>query len=507
MAPPVTAGATAEPITHRNWTDEWVTVRCGACGREDDWPHPELGCSCGTVLRVPVRAVDASDGTDAVARTAGEAAGPSYRTGPLGTTAETGQPGRDTAPGVPGRPGDPPFRVPGARGPAGGSGGSGGTAGSWPEAGAAPTGTGGGTGAGAGPGALGGPGVSGSGTDERGASGTGGGGHGTEGSLPGRTGADSGGTAAGGRGTGGSADAVSRGFAGGTGGGLDGAGSAGVAGGAGAEDGSAAGRTPFSPSDPAADPFSPSGPAATDGPRTPGADGSAGTAHHGAVEPGSAWFGTGPSGGRGSAASTGPAAAGPGGADPGTGTPGAGPGSAGRGSGVPGAGSAPGSAAHRRPTTPPVTGGPRTFAERYPSHIPLPPTAPRPAPVRGTFRPLTIRTARDAVAAAAGYLRWLGFRDVVQPEERPASGVDLRAPGLVAQVDPSTRPTGLRAVECLWLNGLSTSAVSVFFSLAGYTPEARSRAAEIGLPLFVLDLTGTPQPVNTAADDLSSGGA
>lgn len=127
--------------------------------------------------------------------------------------------------------------------------------------------------------------------------------------------------------------------------------------------------------------------------------------------------------------------------------------------------------------------------------------------MRGTFRPLTIRTARDAVAAAAGYLRWLGFRDVVQPEERPASGVDLRAPGLVAQVDPSTRPTGLRAVECLWLNGLSTSAVSVFFSLAGYTPEARSRAAEIGLPLFVLDLTGTPQPVNTAADDLASGGA
>ncbi|MFE5656553.1 hypothetical protein [Streptomyces sp. NPDC056431] len=173
---------------------------------------------------------------------------------------------------------------------------------------------------------------------------------------------------------------------------------------------------------------------------------------------------------------------------------------------APGApGTPPGPAAHRHPANPPRPGGPRTFAERYPSHIPLPPTAPRPAPVRGDFRPLTIRTARDAVAAAAGYLRWLGFRDVVQPEERPASGVDLRAPGLVAQVDPSTRPTGLRAVECLWLNGLSASSVSVFFSLAGYTPEARSRAAEVGLPLFVLDLTGTPQPVNSAADDLASG--
>ncbi|MFB8041618.1 hypothetical protein ACFC8F_10025 [Streptomyces hydrogenans] len=163
------------------------------------------------------------------------------------------------------------------------------------------------------------------------------------------------------------------------------------------------------------------------------------------------------------------------------------------------------------PPVPPVSdwfgAPPRSFAERYPAHIPLPPTAPRPAPARGAFRPVTIRTARDAVAAAATYLNWLGFREIVQPEDRHSSGVDLRGPGLVAQVDPSTRPAGLRAVECLWLNGLSASAVGIFFSLAGYTPEARSRAAEIGLPLFVLDLTGTPQPVNDAADELTSGGA
>ncbi|MFB7371897.1 hypothetical protein ACFC0D_18830 [Streptomyces sp. NPDC056222] len=153
------------------------------------------------------------------------------------------------------------------------------------------------------------------------------------------------------------------------------------------------------------------------------------------------------------------------------------------------------------------TGRNRAFTERYPAHIPLPPTAPHPAAPRPSFRPVTIRTARDAVAASAGYLRWLGFRNVVQPEERTASGVDLRAPGLVAQVDPSTRPAALRAVECLWLNGLSSSSVSVFFSLAGYTPDARSRADELGIPLFVLDLTGTPQPVNTPADELITTGA
>ncbi|MFE5806203.1 hypothetical protein [Streptomyces sp. NPDC056491] len=140
------------------------------------------------------------------------------------------------------------------------------------------------------------------------------------------------------------------------------------------------------------------------------------------------------------------------------------------------------------------TGGPA-------AHIPPPPAAPVPRPA---FRPVTIRTARDAVATAALYLRWLGFRDVRQPDGRPipSAAVDLRAPGLVAQVDPTTAPAGLRAVECVWLNGLTASATSVYFSLAGYTKDARARADDLGIPLFVMDLTGMPQPVNDPADAL-----
>jgi hypothetical protein len=61
-------------------------------------------------------------------------------------------------------------------------------------------------------------------------------------------------------------------------------------------------------------------------------------------------------------------------------------------------------------------------------------------------------------------------------------------------------------VECLWLHGLNASAVSVFFSLTGYAPEARARAEDLGVPLFVLDLTGTPQPANGAADELIGSG-
>jgi hypothetical protein len=159
-----------------------------------------------------------------------------------------------------------------------------------------------------------------------------------------------------------------------------------------------------------------------------------------------------------------------------------------------------------RPVSAPAPAAPDSTASlaARPSHLRLPSTAT--AVVRPSFRPVTIRTARDAVTAAALYLKWLGFRDVVQPEVRPSSGIDLRGPGLVAQVDPSTRPATLRDVECLWLNGLSISASSVFFSLAGYADDARSRADDLGIPLFVMDLTGSPQPVNGPADELISTG-
>ena len=141
----------------------------------------------------------------------------------------------------------------------------------------------------------------------------------------------------------------------------------------------------------------------------------------------------------------------------------------------------------------PVPRAPGRDQERGPGG----PPEPRPA-----FRPVTIRTARDAVTAAAQYLRWLGFGCLRRPEDPGASGADLYGKGVVAQVDPTTRPTELREVECLWLNGLNESAVSVFFSLAGYAREARARADALHIALFIMDLTGTPQPVNDPADTL-----
>jgi hypothetical protein len=142
----------------------------------------------------------------------------------------------------------------------------------------------------------------------------------------------------------------------------------------------------------------------------------------------------------------------------------------------------------------------------------LPQPAPTEVPIGGTptrraFQPVTIRTARDAVTAAALYLRWLGYEDIRRADQRPPSGIGLAARGLLAQVDPTVRPAALRDVECLWLTAMTESSACVYFSLAGYDTEARTRADSLGMPLFVLDLTGTPQPVNTLADDLDAAGA
>ena len=125
---------------------------------------------------------------------------------------------------------------------------------------------------------------------------------------------------------------------------------------------------------------------------------------------------------------------------------------------------------------------------------------------RPAFQPVTIRTARDAVTAAALYLRWLGYRDIRRADQRPPSGIGLAARGILAQVDPTVRPASLRDVECLWLTAMTESTGCVYFSLAGYADDARVRADTLGVPLFVLDLTGTPQPMNEPADQLDAAG-
>ncbi|MFD5313737.1 hypothetical protein [Streptomyces ardesiacus] len=114
-------------------------------------------------------------------------------------------------------------------------------------------------------------------------------------------------------------------------------------------------------------------------------------------------------------------------------------------------------------------------------------------------RTVPVRTARDAVTAAVLYLRGLGHRDVRRADQPPLSGIGLAAPGLVVQVDPTVGPASVRDVECLWLTAMAESALGLYFSLAGYTEDARARADLLDLPLFVLDRTGVSRPVNAPA--------
>ncbi|MEW2078003.1 hypothetical protein AB0941_31140 [Streptomyces sp. NPDC013433] len=142
----------------------------------------------------------------------------------------------------------------------------------------------------------------------------------------------------------------------------------------------------------------------------------------------------------------------------------------------------------------------------------IPVTGPRasvPAerPEHPAARSAPVRTARDAVTAAVRYLRRLGHEDVHRADRRSPSGIGLAGRGVLAQVDPSTRPATARDVECLWLAAMTESAACLYFSVGGYDEEAQVRADALGVPLFLLDLTGTPRPVNGPADALDADGA
>ncbi|WRZ89762.1 hypothetical protein OHB54_12230 [Streptomyces sp. NBC_01007] len=331
MTAPLDRLAEPIPVTHRAWDDEWTAVRCAACGRESQWPHPELGCPCGTTLRIPLRGVREER---AVGRPPRAEAAP----GAADTTRRAG-----ADPSVPG---------PGTGSPLDG--------GEADRQDSSPDGSGG---------------------DHQAPC----------------------------RGTGSDSDQDQQ------------------------QDRAAGIGTPRD----------------TARPRTQDQGTKPGT-------PGGTRLGE----------------------------------DRDQDAGV---GSSRGTAQARTPDRGTRVGVPRGVGRRGRDGSP----ERRPA-----FQPVTIRTARDAVTAAALYLGWLGYRDIRRADQRPPSGIGLAARGILAQVDPTVRPASLRDVECLWLTAMTESADCVFFSLAGYADDARARADTLGVPLFVLDLTGTPQPVNSPADEL-----
>lgn len=132
--------------------------------------------------------------------------------------------------------------------------------------------------------------------------------------------------------------------------------------------------------------------------------------------------------------------------------------------------------------------------------------APAASPERPASRPVPMHTARDAVKAVVLYLHRLGHRDIRRADQRPPSGIGLAGHGVLVYVDPSARPATSRDVECLWLTAMTESATCLHFSLAGFSEAALDRADRLTVPLFLLDRSGIPQPLNGPADALDADG-
>lgn len=116
-------------------------------------------------------------------------------------------------------------------------------------------------------------------------------------------------------------------------------------------------------------------------------------------------------------------------------------------------------------------------------------------------RPKTrlIRTARDAELVAAEWMTYLGFSNVRPTPVGTDSGIDVWSDEALAQVKAETVPTGRPKIQ--QHHGVCSAACreAVFFSLAGFTPQAKKFADETQMALFGFNLAGEVEPINSPA--------
>ncbi|MFJ8197133.1 restriction endonuclease [Streptomyces sp. NPDC096152] len=113
-----------------------------------------------------------------------------------------------------------------------------------------------------------------------------------------------------------------------------------------------------------------------------------------------------------------------------------------------------------------------------------------------------IREARDAELIAVEWMRYLGFDDAAATPVGADGGIDVVSARAVAQVKMEGKPTGRPIVQQLHGVAVHEGKTGVFFSLAGYTPQARTWAQTSGTLLFRFDYQGAIEPVNAAAHAL-----
>ena len=113
--------------------------------------------------------------------------------------------------------------------------------------------------------------------------------------------------------------------------------------------------------------------------------------------------------------------------------------------------------------------------------------------------PRLIRSARDAELVATEWMSFMGFTNVQPTAVGADGGVDVVSDEAVAQVKAEMKPVGRPAVQ--QHHGVATALgkQALFFSLAGYSEQARTFAHDQGIALYSFDLQGDPEPVNATA--------
>lgn len=117
-----------------------------------------------------------------------------------------------------------------------------------------------------------------------------------------------------------------------------------------------------------------------------------------------------------------------------------------------------------------------------------------------------LRSSADAELAARDHLRWLGFTDAELTRDGKDADIDVAGANLAAQVKLEGRAS--TRVQLQLLTGaaaVQACCQTAFFSLSGYTPDARSWAHQAAMALFTFDLHGHPIPANARAQDLVDG--
>lgn len=122
-----------------------------------------------------------------------------------------------------------------------------------------------------------------------------------------------------------------------------------------------------------------------------------------------------------------------------------------------------------------------------------------PAVMQSPPDPVAIRDFSDANTAAAEWLRHWGWIDAAPENGATANDVSISSRDVVAQVKAHASPIGRPALQQLFGIASAEEKIGMFFSLAGYTKQAREWADEVDLPLFRFDLQGQPTPENRAA--------